>query len=131
MNLKNSAHETAKGSNSFAKPVSKQAIITSEDTKIVSRRAAKLSIDFLYQGAKDKGTLLREVAAKADVSLEEIAYIGDDVNDLPAFALAGLTTTPADGVEAMRDIADIVLSKKGGAGAVRELCELLLSARSR
>lgn len=104
----------------------KTGIITSENTHIVSRRANKLRFDYVMQGISDKEEALRRMAGEAGIDLAEILYIGDDVNDLPAIRIAGLTACPSDAVEAVRQSVDLQLTARGGEGAVRELCELLL-----
>lgn len=108
----------------------KTAIITSEDTNIVANRAQKLSVDHLVQGAKKKGSFLRELAEKENIPLESIAYIGDDVNDLEPFDLAGFPVAVADASDKLKDNALYCTFNKGGHGAVRELCDLICVAHS-
>ena len=105
------------------------AIVTSEDTKIVERRAAKLRITDLLQGARDKVTALETIMKRHGLSWEEVAYIGDDVNDLAVLKRAGFAASPADGTEANRKAAHYVTKKRGGEGCVREVCEMILEAR--
>jgi len=107
----------------------KTAIITSENTKMVERRAQKLKIDYLYQGITDKGTAINKLAVEAGVSLDEIAYIGDDDNDLAALEIAGISASPSDASICAKTKAHIILSKAGGSGAVRELCDMILASR--
>ncbi len=104
----------------------KTAIITSENTRLVERRAAKMQIDFVFQGVTDKAATLKELCSRTGISLLETAYIGDDINDLPAIELAGTTACPADAVDAIKAKVDVVLTKNGGHGAVREWCVYLL-----
>jgi N-acylneuraminate cytidylyltransferase len=106
----------------------KTAIITSEITEIVRHRAQKLKIDYLRQGARDKDIALQEIVKEMGLALSEVAYIGDDLNDIPAMNIAGLTFCPSDATEAVRKKADFVLVGRGGNGAVREVCELLLKS---
>ncbi len=103
----------------------KTAIITSEDTDIVKRRSEKIKIDFLYQGAKDKVKILKELCKKENISLSQVAYIGDDLNDLNAIKKCGISACPADAVKKIRYSVDYICSKKGGEGCVREFIELL------
>ena len=105
-------------------------IITGEDSPIVSRRAEKLSITELHLGIGDKDRVLREILDRRMLAAEQVAYIGDDVNDLPAFAQVGLTAAPADAMEAVLTAADYVCACAGGHGAFRELAELIIRARS-
>lgn len=106
------------------------AIITQERTKLVARRAEKLAIPELHQGVMDKLSVLRELVARHGVSLSQVAYIGDDVNDLEALRAVGFSASPADGMPAIRAAVDYVCKKKGGEGCVRELAELLLQAQT-
>lgn len=104
------------------------AIVTQERTKIVARRAEKLAISELHQGVMDKLTVIREMAARHGLSLKQVAYIGDDVNDLEALKAVGFSASPADGLPDIVAAVDHVCQKKGGEGAVREVVELLLRA---
>lgn len=106
------------------------AIVTQERTKIVARRAEKLAIPELHQGVMDKLTLIREMAGRHGLSLNQVAYIGDDVNDLESLRAVGFSASPADGMPVICDAVDYVCVKKGGEGAVREVAELLLQART-
>lgn len=105
------------------------AIVTMEQTKLVARRADKLGIQEVHQGAHDKLTVLHEITRRYRMSLEDIAYIGDDINDLEALQAVGFSCAPADCVEAVRQIVQYVCQRKGGEGAVREVAELILAAR--
>ncbi len=105
----------------------KTAILTSENTKIVSRRAHKLNIDFLFQGEKDKLGRARTLCHSEGITLEETAYVGDDVNDLDLLSAVGLAACPCDAVPAIKDIPGILLlQSRGGEGAVRELAEFIM-----
>ncbi len=105
------------------------AIVTQERTKLVARRAERLTIPEVHQGVMDKLSLVREMAARHGLSLEQVAYIGDDVNDLEALKAVGFSATPADGMPQVAAVVDYVCSKKGGEGAVREIIEMILEAR--
>ncbi len=107
----------------------KIGIITSENVQLVQRRAKKLKVDHLMMGAQDKDFALRQMAAQAGVKLSEILYVGDDVNDLPAINIAGVSACPMDAVESVRKKAVLVLNSRGGHGVVREVCDLLLSEK--
>jgi len=106
------------------------AIITGEASPSVDRRAAKLSIDILYLSCKDKAAALREIIEKQGVSANQVAYIGDDVNDLEAMKLAGLAACPADAVREVREIAHYICAAPGGHGAFRELAEQIIEAKN-
>jgi len=106
----------------------KVGIITSEDTKIVTNRAKKLKVDFLYQGRKDGGKLeaAREICKKLGIGLKEVAYIGDDVNDLAVLNEVGFSACPADAMELVKSQVDYKCNNNGGQGCVREVAELII-----
>lgn len=106
------------------------AIVTQERTKIVARRAEKLAIPEVHQGVLDKLSLIREMAGRHGLPLSQVAYIGDDINDLESLRAVGFSAAPADGMPVICDAVDYVCQKKGGEGAVREIAELLLQART-
>ena len=104
----------------------KTAIITSENTKMVERRAAKLHIDYLMQGKRNGGKLeaANEICDKMGITLPEVAFVGDDVNDIELLERVGYAFCPADATESVRKICGInVLSTKGGEGVIRRLLE--------
>jgi len=107
----------------------KLAIVTSEDTKIVERRAAKLKIVDVLQGVRDKVAAMEILLKRHSLTWEEVAYIGDDVNDLQVLKRAGFAATPADCTEENRKTAHYVTKKKGGEGCVREVCDMLLAMK--
>ena len=96
---------------------------------LVARRAEKLTIPELHQGVMDKLTVIREMAARHGLSLKQVAYIGDDVNDLEALKAVGFSASPADGLPDIVAAVDYVCRKKGGEGAVREIIEMILEAQ--
>ncbi len=104
----------------------KAAIITGRVSSIVTRRAKELNITHLYQNVKNKKEKLLEIAKIENISLDEIAVIGDDLNDYGMLKEAGLSFTPSDGSNYIKNIVNVVLSKKGGEGAVREMIEYIL-----
>jgi 3-deoxy-D-manno-octulosonate 8-phosphate phosphatase (KDO 8-P phosphatase) len=106
------------------------AIVTQERTKLVARRAEKLAIPELHQGVMDKLSLIREMAARHGLTLSQVAYIGDDINDLEALKAVGFSAAPADGMPQVAAAVDYVCQKKGGEGAVREIVEMILEAQS-
>lgn len=105
------------------------AIVTQERTKLVARRAEKLAIPELHQGVMDKLSCLRELAARHGLTLSQVAYIGDDINDLEALKAVGFSASPADGMPQIAAAVDYVCQKKGGEGAVREIVEMILEAQ--
>lgn len=107
----------------------KTAIITSEDRQLNQRRAEKLKVDFIRQGKVNGGkvSVAQEIVKEMGISLQEVAYIGDDINCLELLSLVGLAACPADANDKVKSIPGIlVLNKKGGDGCVREWVELLL-----
>ena len=105
------------------------AIVTQERTKLVARRAEKLAIPELHQGVMDKLSCVREMAARHGLTLSQVAYIGDDINDLETLKAVGVSASPADGMPLITAAVDYVCQKKGGEGAVREIVEMILEAQ--
>ncbi len=108
----------------------KTGIITSENTKIVENRAKKLKVDYLYQGCEHKGKLdiAKEICQKENISLQEVAYMGDDINCKELLQSVGMAACPANALEEIKSISNIIkLSKKGGDGAVREFVDSILN----
>jgi 3-deoxy-D-manno-octulosonate 8-phosphate phosphatase (KDO 8-P phosphatase) len=108
----------------------KTGIITSENTKIVERRALKMKVDFLYQGHRDGGKLeaAKEICAKEGILFSEVAYIGDDINCKALLEAVGYKACPANARKEIQEIQGItILATKGGDGAVREWVEKILS----
>lgn len=106
------------------------AIVTQERTKLVARRAEKLAIPELHQGIMDKLPVIRAMAERYGLTLRQVAYIGDDINDLEALTAVGWSASPADGMPVVRASVDYVCEKKGGEGAVREIVEMILEAQA-
>jgi YrbI family 3-deoxy-D-manno-octulosonate 8-phosphate phosphatase len=106
------------------------AIISGEDSAIVYARAAKLKIDDVYCGAADKRLAVDELCGKHGLRHEEVAFIGDDLNDLPALECVGLACAVADAAQPVKSAAHLITDRRGGDGAVRELCEFLIAARA-
>lgn len=104
-------------------------IITGEKSESVIRRAEKLRIELVHLYAKDKKATLQEILDAHEYDATEIAYIGDDVNDIEIMKLVGLAASPADGFHETREAAAFVCRRPGGHGAFRELCELIIEAR--
>jgi 3-deoxy-D-glycero-D-galacto-nononate 9-phosphatase len=102
-------------------------IITGENTTIVKRRAEKLNIDILEMGIKKKLLTLQSISKNLKIPFENIAYIGDDVNDIPLLKAVGYSCTPANAAEYVKRTADTVLTKNGGEGVFREFAELILT----
>ncbi|MEM8892997.1 MAG: HAD-IIIA family hydrolase [Bacteroidota bacterium] len=95
----------------------------SKSTGMVTTRAEMLSMEHVYVGSRPKLEVLQEWQDKLGLDLSEVAYVGDDVNDLEIMQAVGLSACPADAVQAIKDISGIILTKKGGDGCVRELVD--------
>ena len=100
-------------------------IITGRTSRILENRAAELKIGHLYQKVADKLSLLKSLAEEMGITREEIAYIGDDLNDLECMQYCGFSACPADAVSGVVGAVDYVCSRNGGRGAVRELIDFL------
>ena len=103
------------------------AIITGRSSKIVARRAQELHIEHFYQGIHNKKEILESLLVKLNLSMENVAAIGDDLNDLSMLKAAKISFVPRDASAYVDKIATVVLSKKGGDGAVREMIEYLIA----
>ncbi|MCI6358617.1 MAG: HAD-IIIA family hydrolase [Clostridiales bacterium] len=103
-------------------------IITGRSSAIVTQRAKELKITELYQSVSDKLAKLKEVAAKFEAAADEVAYIGDDLNDLGCIRYCGMTACPADASPDVLDAVDYVCKHDGGRGAVREFITRLLKS---
>ena len=105
------------------------AVITGRQSPIVERRCEELGITLLQQGVKDKRLALQQMAQQLGLTREEIAYMGDDLNDIPAFKASGLNLVPADAAIEVMAVADIITKASGGRGAVREAITMILAAQ--
>ena len=101
-------------------------IITGRSSEIVTYRCKELGIQFVYQGVKDKLQLLQKIADEQEIGLDEVAYIGDDLNDYEVLKMVGVGFVPNDAIPGLNGNGLIRLSKKGGRGAVREAIDRLL-----
>jgi 3-deoxy-D-manno-octulosonate 8-phosphate phosphatase (KDO 8-P phosphatase) len=107
----------------------KVAIISGKHSLAVQRRSKELEISYCYLGHQDKLPPYQELKEKLNLQDNEIAYIGDDLPDLPLLKRAGLAITVQHAPSIMHQYVDIVLQKKPGKGAVREACEMLMAAQ--
>jgi len=101
-------------------------IITGEVTKIVENRAKKLNVDFLYQGAQNKLETLSMLCKQLEISMDDVAYLGDDLNDIELLKNVGFSGAPISAPLYIQKLVDIVLQKKGGEGVFREFVEFIL-----
>ena len=102
------------------------AFITKEKTLIVERRGRKLAVPEVHQGADDKLTVLTRMIKKYGLTLNEVAYMGDDVNDLQTLLAVGFSAAPADAMPSVLRAVHYVCKKRGGEGAMREVADLIL-----
>ncbi|MFO7766441.1 MAG: HAD-IIIA family hydrolase [Pelovirga sp.] len=103
-------------------------IITGRSSQVVNRRAQELGINILYQGAKVKLDPYLEIIAQTGLQDSQIAYVGDDLVDLPILRRVGFSATVADAAPQLLEQVDYVTSRAGGRGAVREICDMLMQA---
>lgn len=101
-------------------------ILTGENTEIVRRRANKLKIDYLYLGVKDKVSVAQALCNELKIELDDVAYIGDDINDMPLLKQVGWAGVPSSAPEYVRRLATVPLQKGGGEGVFREFVETIL-----
>jgi 3-deoxy-D-manno-octulosonate 8-phosphate phosphatase (KDO 8-P phosphatase) len=104
-------------------------ILTGRSSKCVEKRAEELHIKYVVQGIHCKLDYLKEFCAKHELLVENIAYIGDDLNDLPAMHYAGVSACPSDAAQEVRGYCDFILSPKGGEGVVRAFIEMVLKEK--
>ena len=109
----------------------KVAILTGKTSKVVQHRAKELGIELIVQGSKDKGADINALCEKTGIPIRLAAMIGDDLPDLPAFAVVGYKVAVDDAVDEVKQAADYVTTKAGGRGAVREAIEHLLKAQDK
>lgn len=103
--------------------------ISGRESAAVTRRFAELKIDFCHQGIVDKAMVFEKLLVHYKLKSKEVAFIGDDLNDLPVFKLAGFAICPSDTYDYIKERADLVTNAKGGDGVLREVADLVLEAR--
>jgi YrbI family 3-deoxy-D-manno-octulosonate 8-phosphate phosphatase len=102
-------------------------ILSSEPNRVVEARSKKMGVEAIHGiGIQEKGRVMREILAQKNIQAENVIFVGNDLNDLPCFEVAGWSVAVADAYPEVIRAADFVLSKAGGHGALRELCDLLL-----
>lgn len=106
------------------------AFMTSESSPIVTARAKKLKIEHVILGCKAKKSALEKLSAELGIPLDQIAFVGDDINDAQAMRISGVKVCPANATKVIRELADYTCTLAGGHGAVREFAELLLEAQN-
>lgn len=101
-------------------------ILTGENTSIVKRRADKLKVDYCFLGIKDKISQAKFICESLEISLSEVAYIGDDINDIGLLKCVGWSGVPVSAPDYVKELSSVPLTKKGGEGVFREFVESLL-----
>lgn len=106
------------------------AVITGRKSQIVPKRCEELGVSLVFCGRNDKNAVVAQLAEEKGYSLSEIAFIGDDYNDLPAIKLAGVSGCPSDAIEPVKAAVTYVCKAKGGEGALREFAEWVVAQQS-
>jgi len=107
------------------------AWVSGRESAAVAKRAEELGVTHLYQGARNKSAALAELMGRYALTPANVAFIGDDWNDLPAYSIAAVKFAPSNAATGIKAQADFITEKAGGAGAVREVCDLILKAQSK
>jgi 3-deoxy-D-manno-octulosonate 8-phosphate phosphatase (KDO 8-P phosphatase) len=105
-------------------------VITARKSEVVARRAGELKMHYIYQGIPNKNDVFKEVMKVSGLKPFEIAYMGDDWLDLVLLQQVGLAIVPANGVREVKEIAHFITERSGGAGAVRDACDLIIEAKN-
>ncbi len=109
----------------------KIAILTGRKSEVVNHRAIDLEINDVYQGALNKKEVFKEILLKHNLAASTVAFMGDDIIDIPVLRQVGFSVAVADAVDVVKKNVDYVTKKKGGHGAVREICEMILQAQGK
>ena len=107
----------------------KIAVVTGRISMAVKHRCQNLGIEHIFEGVTDKAALLNRISNETGVSVEHMAYVGDDLPDIPIMTRVGVSIAVSDACEVVRQKATMVTQSKGGRGAVREICEAILKAQ--
>ncbi|MFH1195341.1 MAG: HAD hydrolase family protein [bacterium] len=105
-------------------------IITGEESKSILRRAEKLKLTEVHLGVKDKVGRLNEILSRKKLRIEEVAFMGDDTNDIDILKIVGLSACPADATKFAKEIADVIVESPGGNGAFRDFAEMIIDAKN-
>lgn len=101
-------------------------IITGEDTQIVKRRAEKLKIEILHQGISNKLAVAKSICKELNITLDDVAYIGDDLGDIELLNAVGISAAPFNAPDYIKSTVDFITKKSGGEGAFREFVEIII-----
>ncbi len=107
------------------------ALVSGRESRVVENRAGELGIRLVFQGVKDKEAVCRELLQQRALQKEEVASIGDDIPDFSLFAFSGVRIAVADAAGELLEAADVITERKGGYGAVREVCEWILKLQGK
>tara|TARA_B100001971_G_C18225962_1_gene560417 strand:+ start:742 stop:1236 length:495 start_codon:yes stop_codon:yes gene_type:complete len=107
----------------------KTIMLTRENSNIVKARAKKIKVSELYSGVLNKKSLLKKILKKYNVKLDQVAYIGDDLNDLEIMKSVGFSVTPSNGIDQIKKISNYVCKLNGGDGVFRELADIIISSQ--
>lgn len=105
-------------------------IITASATPAIEQRGKVLGVDHVFLKTEDKVGKLTELCRELGIGMDQVAHVGDDTNDLPVLRAVGCPITVADGIDDAKEVAVYITDKKGGDGAVREICDLIVKAKS-
>ena len=105
--------------------------ISGRESGVTQKRCAELKLDFCHQGIVNKAETFEKLAKHYQLRLKEVAFIGDDINDLCVFELAGFSVCPADTFKYIKERTDLTTSAKGGEGVLREVADLVLAAQDK
>jgi 3-deoxy-D-manno-octulosonate 8-phosphate phosphatase (KDO 8-P phosphatase) len=105
------------------------AWITGRQSSLVEKRAKELKISYLYQKVHDKKTQIEKIAQELEITMEQVAFMGDDLNDLISMQACGIAIAPKNAVPDVQKSAHIVTEREGGRGAVREVIDAILRAQ--
>ena len=106
-------------------------LLTGRKSKVVEHRAEELGINEVYQGTKNKVEVLERILRKRDIGSDNIAYMGDDIVDVPVFRKVGFSVAVADAMVYVKKASDYITEGRGGRGAVREICEIILQVHGK
>ncbi|MDG2033197.1 MAG: HAD hydrolase family protein, partial [Rhodospirillales bacterium] len=106
------------------------AIITASSTPSIGHRATRLGVDHVFLAVEDKAQILTKLCDELEISPDQVVHVGDDVNDIPVLELVGIPMSVADAMPTARNAACYVTNRKGGDGAVREICDLIAAAKT-
>ena len=107
------------------------AIITASSTPSIGHRATGLGVDHVFLGVEDKAQTLKRLCDRLKISPDQVVHVGDDLNDIPVLELVGVPISVADAMPSAKDAACYVTDRRGGDGAVREICDLIATAKAR